>query len=103
MEPGNEATATPYKRRGSLAGGLDRFANSKNVKILRPKAATGDRQEILVDLNAMLAGKTNDVPLLANDILFVPTSGKKAATVRTVEALIGMGSSIGTGAVIYRR
>jgi len=87
----------------SLAGGLDRFANSKNVKILRPKAATADRQEILVDLNAMLAGKTNDVPLLANDILFVPTSGKKAATVRTVEALIGMGSTIGTGAVIYRR
>jgi polysaccharide export outer membrane protein len=87
----------------SLAGGLDRFANTKNVMILRPKAASGNREEIIVDVKSMLAGTKSDMPLQANDILFVPVSGKKSATVRTIETLIGMGSSIGTGAVVYRR
>jgi polysaccharide export outer membrane protein len=76
----------------SLAGGLDHFANSKNVRILRPKSASGNREEIPVDLKAMLQGKSGDMPLLANDILFVPTSGKKAATVRAIEAMISVGT-----------
>jgi polysaccharide export outer membrane protein len=87
----------------SLAGGLDRFANTKKVKILRPKAASGNREEIVVDLKAMLAGNKSDMPLQPNDILFVPVSGTKAGTVRTVEALIGMGTSIGSQTAIYRR
>ena len=87
----------------SMAGGLDRFANQKSISILRPKPGVTDRQQILVDVKAMLAGKGKDVPLLANDVLFVPISGRKAATVRTIETAIGMGSSIGSGAVIYRR
>ena len=86
----------------SMAGGLDRFANQKNIAILRPKPGATDREEILVDVKAMLTGKGKDVPLLANDVLFVPLRGKKAATVRTLEAMIGMGTSIGTGVAVYR-
>jgi polysaccharide export outer membrane protein len=86
----------------SLSGGFDRFANQKEVRILRPKAGTSDREEIFVDVKAMLASKKEDLPLLANDILYVPVSGKKAATVRAVEAVIGMGTTIGSYSVIYR-
>ena len=86
----------------SLSGGFDRFANQKEVRILRPKAGTSDREEIFVDVKAMLASKKEDIPLLANDILYVPVSGKKAATVRAVEAVIGMGTAIGSYSVIYR-
>jgi polysaccharide export outer membrane protein len=88
----NERESLSILQAISLAGGLDRFANAKNVMILRPKAASGNREEILVDLKSMLAGKKSDIPLLANDILFVPTSGKKAATIRAVEALIQAGT-----------
>jgi polysaccharide export outer membrane protein len=88
----NEREALTVLQCVALAGGLDHFANKKEVKILRPKAATGDREEILVDLQAMFAGKKRDMPLLANDILFVPISGKKAATIRAVEAMIQMGT-----------
>ena len=88
----NEREAITVLQCVALAGGLDRFANKKEVKILRPKAATGDREEILVDLQAMFAGKKSDMPLLANDILFVPVSGRKAATIRAVEAMIQMGT-----------
>ena len=87
----------------TMAGGLDRFANQKSISILRPKPGGTDREQILVNVKAMLTGKGQDVPLLANDVLFVPVSGRKAATVRTIEMALGMGSSIGTGAVIYRR
>ena len=61
------------------------------------------RTELPVDLKHLIAGKTPDVFLKADDILFIPTSGKKAATVRGVEAMLGMGSSIGSGLVLYRR
>jgi len=68
---------------------------------LRPKAGTSDREEICVDVKAMLASKKEDIPLLANDILYVPVSGKKAATVRAIETMIGMGTTIGSYSAIY--
>jgi polysaccharide export outer membrane protein len=91
----------------TMAGGLDRFANQRSVEILRPKPGTNERAEIFVDVKAMLAAKTamnaSDVPLQANDLLYVPISGKKAATVRAIEAMIGAGTAIGTGLAIYRQ
>ena len=86
----------------SLSGGFDRFANQKQVRILRPKAGTSEREEIFVDVKAMLANKKEDVPLLANDILYVPISGKKSATVRAIEAIVGVGTTAATYSIIYR-
>jgi polysaccharide export outer membrane protein len=86
----------------SLSGGFDRFANQKQVRILRPKAGTSEREQIFVDVKAMLANKKEDIPLLANDILYVPVSGKKAATVRAIETMIGVGSTAASYSLIYR-
>ena len=86
----------------SLAGGLDRFADQKKIEVLRPKAGSSDRDQIVLDVKAMLAATAKDVPLQANDILFVPISGRKAATVRGIEAALGMGTGIGTGIAVYR-
>lgn len=83
----------------SLAEGLDRFADTKNAKIMRAIAKSDQREEIGLNLQAMLKGKAPDVSMQADDIMFVPTSGKKAATVRGAEAAI----QIGTGLVIFRR
>lgn len=82
----------------SLAEGFDRFADSQHAKIMRPVPGTSDRTEIPVDLKKLMAGKATDVPLKADDILFIPTSGRKAATVRGIEAAL----QIGTGLAIYR-
>jgi polysaccharide export outer membrane protein len=83
----------------SLAEGLDRGASAGSAKILRPVPESDHRQEIPVNLKDILAGRSGDVSLLANDILFVPTSGPKTAFGRGVEAAISMA----TGVVIYRR
>jgi len=44
------------------------------VRILRPILNTTRRAEIEVDPSKILKGEENDIPLLPNDILFVPRS-----------------------------
>lgn len=87
----------------SLSEGFDRFADRARAKIIRPVAGSGERKEIAVDLKKIIEGQAPDVSLQAEDILFIPISGKRAASVRTLETALGMGTSIGTGLVIYRR
>jgi len=82
----------------SLAEGLDKLAAPKGAKIMRSVAESDNRQEIPVNLKDILAGKSGDVSLRANDILFVPTSGAKSALGRGIEVAIQMG----TGIAIYR-
>ena len=86
----------------SLSEGLDRFADTHHSKIIRTDPKSQARTEIPINLKAMLAGTTPDLPMQPNDLLFVPLSGKKAATVRGLETVLGMGASIGTGLAIYR-
>ncbi len=83
----------------SLAEGLDRTAAPQDAKIMRAVDGSAARAEIPVDLKKVLAGKGADVPLKANDILFIPTSATKNAAIRTLEAAI----QIGTGLAVYRR
>ncbi len=80
----------------ALAEGLDPRASQQRVRILR-RGGQGDRQ-IPVDVKAILAGKTEDVVLRPNDILFVPSDAMKTITNRTIEAAI----QIGTGLAIFR-
>jgi polysaccharide biosynthesis/export protein len=83
----------------SLAEGLDRVAAGKAARILRQDEAGGNRSEIPINVRSILEGKTQDVALHANDILFVPDSAAKGATMRALEAAVQMG----TGVVIWRR
>ena len=82
----------------ALAEGLDRVAAPKNARIMRVVAGSNERTEIPVDLKEVLAGKGPDVPLKADDILFVPTNTTKNAALRTLETAV----QIGTGVAIYR-
>jgi polysaccharide biosynthesis/export protein len=82
----------------AMAEGLDHFANTANAKIVRKTDAANKPLEIHVDVGKLLRGKTDDITLADNDILFVPVSGTKQAISRTVEA----GFNIGTGIAIWR-
>lgn len=81
----------------SMAEGLEQTAGSGNSKIIRSVSGQA-RQEISVDVKKILAGKSDDVPLLANDILFIPNSTAKQAAMRGVEAAI----QLTTGVIIWR-
>jgi len=77
----------------ALSDGLDRLAAPKNARIMRVSPGSQSRTEIPVDVKKIFAGKGNDVALGADDILFIPTSGQKAAALRAAEAAIGLSNT----------
>lgn len=83
----------------SLAEGLERTASPDRAKILRQGGQSQERTEVSVNLRRVLEGTDRDFSLRADDILFIPNSATKAAGLRTVEALI----QVGTGVAIWRR
>jgi polysaccharide export outer membrane protein len=59
----------------AFAGDLKSTAKAKKTIILRPNpSAPNGREQIPIDLHAMLKGSAPDRSLLSNDILFVPDS-----------------------------
>ena len=71
----------------ALAGDLTSVAKKNKAMIIRrdPKSPKG-REEIKLDLQGILTGKSPDPILQADDILFVPGSGSKKA-LRTLEGV----------------
>lgn len=59
----------------SLAGGLTKDAKADEAVILRPVPESTARTSIPINLKEVLAGKGENVQLLANDVLMVPKGG----------------------------
>jgi polysaccharide export outer membrane protein len=78
----------------SLAEGLQKTAAGDKAKILRSVPGNPDRVEIAVNIKKLMAGKTPDIPLQADDILFIPNSGAKSAGYRTVDAIVNAASGL---------
>jgi polysaccharide biosynthesis/export protein len=77
----------------SLAGGLAPTPAPQSARILRG-SGTSNRTEIAVDMRKILNGKSPDVLLQADDILFIPSSTLQKVTVRTIEAAIQTATGI---------
>ncbi len=80
----------------AMAEGLNGTAAKSSARIIR-KSDDGSRIEIPLDLGKVLKGKSQDLVLAANDILFVPESTGKLAAKRGAEAAIGTIS----GVIVY--
>jgi polysaccharide export outer membrane protein len=83
----------------SLAEGLDRAAAPRRARILKSTRGAANRTELSLDLQRIIAGRSVDLPLASGDILFVPSSTAKSATLRGFEAAV----QVGTGIAIWRR
>ncbi len=75
----------------ALAGGTTRFAKLSGVRIIRkgPEGMT----ETPVDLKKMLKAQAADMPMLADDILFVPSSASKVIMSRSVDVAVQAASA----------
>ena len=82
----------------ALAQGLTHTSSSSHSRIIRTNADTGERLEIPIDLNKILAGKIADPILEPRDIVFVPNSVSRTAFYKGMDAAV----SIGSGVAIYR-
>lgn len=69
----------------AMAGGTAIDTKKNAIQIIRQIPGTTDKQEIVVDLEAINKHKAEDVVLLANDIVDVPASGGK----RFLRSLMG--------------
>ncbi len=83
----------------SLAEGPQHTAGTKHARLLRPVPGQGVRTEKEIDLAKILSGQAPDIPLAADDVLFVPNSAPRSAAMRALEAALQMG----TGVVIWHR
>jgi polysaccharide export outer membrane protein len=85
----------------ALAEGLTQFAG-KQAFIYRREDA-GAKSEIAVPLEKIMKRQAQDIPLTANDILYITDRSGKRAAVATLEKLLLLGGSMGAAAMIYSR
>lgn len=82
----------------ALAEGTTPTAAKQRAIILRQVAGSSTRSEIPVNLDKVIAGKTQDVMLLPDDILYVPNSIMKSIRARAIETAV----STASGVLIWR-
>ncbi len=82
----------------AMAEGLIPFAGNEAF-ILR-REASGTKNEIHVNLKLILQRKSPDMPLMANDVLYVPDAKGTRAALMLIEKLALYGSGV-TSALIY--
>jgi polysaccharide export outer membrane protein len=97
--PVQDGSDTTVLQMLALAEGLMPFA-TKEAYIYR-REGSGAKNEIAVQLDKIMQRKAPDVPLTANDILYIPDNKNKRLGVRAIEALIGFGTGAGATALVY--
>ena len=88
----------------ALAGDVNGIAKRSHIMILRrdPAAQDEKRDEIPVDYKAMVKGHIADIPLIPDDILFVPESGGLKALHTSTQAVIQVATTGGEAIMVYR-
>jgi len=93
-----DSTESSVLRMLAEAEGLQRFA-TKEAFIYR-RETNGEKNEIPVPLEKIMERKAPDVPLLANDILYVPDNKGRRITVGALEKLLIIGGGV-SAALVY--
>jgi len=83
----------------ALAEGLTMFS-AKNAYIYRVKDG-GPRTEITVKLESILKREAEDVPILPDDILYIPDNKGRRVGMAALERVLMFGSTAGATALIY--
>jgi polysaccharide biosynthesis/export protein len=81
---------TTLRQAVSMAEGSTFKAALGSGIIFRDDPATGKRQELKVDVGAVMNGKKDDIPILANDIIIIPNSRSRSVF---TYVLNGLGAS----------
>jgi hypothetical protein len=61
-----------------MAGGFKQDSKKDKVRILRQEPGASTSKEMIVDLQAIQRKQAEDIALMPNDIVDVPTSGTKS-------------------------
>lgn len=91
---------TTLRQAISLAQGTTFKAIANRGVIFREDPSNGQRQEIKIDVAAIMSGKKEDVPILANDIIIIPNSRLKSVGTTLLSAF-GVNSARLPGRLYY--
>lgn len=72
----------------AMAGGLKQDTKKDKIRVLRQEPGTSVRKEITVDLSAIEKKNSDDLALLPNDIIDVPTSAGKSFLRSLVQGVV---------------
>ncbi len=90
-----DGSASTVLKALALSEGLDHFSGHI-AYIYRSEVASGGRNEIPIELKKIMDRKAPDVPLLPNDILYVPEATGRKATLTALDRISGIGATVGT-------
>jgi len=82
----------------ALAEGLTPYS-AKLAYIYRRQPDGASKKEMEIELDKIMKRKSADVPLVADDILYIPDNTGRRATVTTIEKIMLLGGSLGSAAV----
>lgn len=91
---------TTLRQAISLAQGTTFKAIANRGVIFREDPNNGQRQEIKIDVAAIMSGKKEDIPILANDIIIIPNSRLKSVGTTLLSAF-GVNSARLPGRLYY--
>jgi polysaccharide export outer membrane protein len=83
----------------ALAEGLTPYAH-RQAYIYRREPDSVSKKEIEIELDKIMKRKSPDVPLEANDILYIPDDTGKRTAINTIEKFVFAGSALGA-ALVY--
>lgn len=83
----------------ALTQGLAPYATNE-AYIYRREAGATSKNEIRIDLRKIMDRKAPDVPLLANDVLYIPDAHKRRITMSALDKAMILGG-VAISAVIY--
>jgi polysaccharide export outer membrane protein len=98
--PMNELDGSTVLKALALSQGTLSFS-AKKAYVYRVAPGSRDRREIEVDLLQILKRKAPDVPLQANDILYIPENSKKRLSASVIDHLTGFGTSTASGLLVF--
>lgn len=81
------------------AEGLDAFA-MKEAYVYR-REASGSKNEIPIPLRQIMDRKSPDLPLVANDILYIPDNAGRRLKMSVLEKVLLFGGTAGATALVY--
>ena len=84
----------------ALAEGLAPYAGKK--AFIYRREAEGSKNEIPIELRKIMERKAPDVPLIANDIFYVPDNQGRRLTTAILEKIISFGVGTMSGVLVYR-
>lgn len=97
--PVHDSSDRSVLRLVALSEGLMPYAN-KLAYVYRTDE-TGAKKEIPIELEKILQRRAPDVPLEANDLLYIPDNKAKRITATVIDRIAGFGTSTASGILIW--